>query len=362
MNRLEGHCNKVTFIKNIQDGLDLCEVEIDFDTCKCFYDVKELVNFVDSDVQYVIRQDVINGAVETVICEIAKLATVQTVATVENIKLVPADTSRTICNFAMREMRMGEFYPRLTALVASYEIGSSAKSQWFDIHLIDRESKECIVRLFAKHDGSIDDIEDRVKASIGKYVQFDCNYTRFGLQTDELNPLPNEVEMSPEVEVAKQIILKEIASDNGLQEFNASTNIVDILYNIVDGEPGYPLVRIASEIYMINAIDSISTGLDIRAMKRAAITSRGYLLPHNTNFSRPTMNVNKVLRCPNLKTDKEMLLILDPMAEEEPSSTKLTYIKIRNLVNDIISIRRGNEEDNIAAFSPDIMHSLGGLL
>jgi hypothetical protein len=118
----------------------------------------------------------------------------------------------------------------------------------------------------------------------------------------------------------------------------------------------------ASELYMINAIDNISTDLDIRAMRRAVICSRGYLLPKKTAWSRPMLNTNKIMTVPSLKADKELMLMVDTLSEEEASATKLTYIKIRGLVNDIIDIRRGIENEKDNSNIDDMRALLNGLL
>lgn len=349
--RLCGKVEKITFIKNVGQNLDLCEIQIDFDTMKIFYEVSELMQFINCDVQYTTRQDVIDAKIERVVCELVKLSNIQTVQSTENIKLIPEGSKRTVCNVESKNFRFGEFYPNCVALMTKHELGSSPRAKWFDCTMIDMSSKEFVVRLFASN-VETNMMDDLLTSFHGKYVAFDLECTKYGYQTKEIVTLPNEVEQSPEVLVAMEVIKKLIESDPALMAYNTRYSFMEHICSIIDGEPGYALVRMASELYMVNAIDNISTDLDIVAMRRAIICSRGYLLPHKMAWSKPMLNTNKALQVGDLKADRELMLILDVLSEESPSDTKLTYLKIRGLVNDIIKIRRGiSNEENSNAFA-----------
>lgn len=359
--RLQGHVEKVTFIKNISPNLDQCEIQIDFDTLTIFYDANELIQFVNQDVNYTVRPDIVNGQVVQVVCELALLSTIQTVSSSENVKLIPEGTKRTVCNLDSKTIRFGEFYPNVVALMSKWVIGSSNKAKWYDCTCIDINSREFEVRLFNAEAGTAS-MDSRMDSNCGRYVNFDLESTKYGYQTKEINPLPNVVEESPEVLVAKEIVQKAILSDTGLSDYDKKYGFINCMLSIIDGEPGYGLVRIASELYMINAIENISTDLDVRAMKRAAICTRGYLLPHKAEWSRPMLNTNKVLQVPELKIDRELISITDVLTSEEPSVTKQTYIKIRGLVDDIIKIRRGvKDEKDVDAYN-GISAMFNGLL
>lgn len=360
--RLSGKVEKITFIKNIATNLDLCEIQIDFDTLKIFYDANELIQFNGLDVLYTVRPDVIEGKVEQVVCELVNLSTIRTVTSTENIKLIPEGaTKRTVCNFAVDDVRFGGYYANVVAFMSGFTFGSSRKSKWFDCTMIDANSKEFSVRLFVKHIPT-EQMEDLLNAYIGRYVNFDVNSTKYGLQTEEIVDLPNKVEQSPEVVVAMEVIRKVIASDPALTEYDSKYDFVNYMSTLIDGEPGYSLVRMASEIYMINAIDNISTDLDITSMKRAAICSHGYKLPSKTAWSIPLINVNKAQRIEQLKNDKELMIILDAMSREDVTPTKQTYIKIKGLVNDIIKIRRSANNEKIISNYADVVSMFNGLL
>lgn len=351
--RLQGKVTRITLIENVGESLDLCEIQIDFDVLKIFYDYNELMEYQNCDVSYTTRKDVVKGVEDLVVCELVKLATIQTVASVENIRLIPEGNKRPLCNFDVKGARYGNYYPNITAIMAGYQLGSSPKARWFDCTLIDMYSREFVVRKF-EPEGELDDVEDKYKKAVGHYVVMDVESTRYGYQTKDIDVLPQDVELSPEVEVAKSVLENVIAGDPGLQEYCTRFDFINNMMSVIDGEPGYALVRMASELYMINAVENISTDMEVQAMRRAVICSRGYMLPHKVEYSVPLLNSTKIMTCQTLKADKELMLIIDALSRETASSTKLMYIKIRGLVNDIINIRRGIEDeeaiDNISTF------------
>ena len=362
--RLQGKVENISIIKHISDNLDLCSMQIEFDNLKIFYDANDLMQFIGQDVEYTTRPDVIDGQPELVICELALLSTIQTVVSTENIKLIPEGNKRTMCNIESRTIRFGDFYPNCVALMSGYTLGSSPKAKWFDCKMIDKVSKEFTVRLFASN-VDYDRMVQILDGLKGGYVSFDLESTKYGYQTKEIIGLPGTVEDSPEVVVAREIIKSLIASDAGLLDYDRRYDFMNTISSVIDGEPGYMLVRMASEIYMINAIENISTDLNIKAMKRAVVCSRGYLLPHKANWSKPLLNTNKAMSIPTLKGDTELLLILDVLSEEQASETKQTYIKIKGLVNDIIDIRRGVSDEKIennVVNHNAIINSFNGLL
>lgn len=361
--RLEGKVENISVLQHLSQNLDLCEIQIDFDKLKIFYDSNDLLEFIGQDVSYTTRPDVVNGEKCLVICELVSLSTIQTVKSRDNIKLIPEGNKRTICNIESDKIRFGDFYPGVTALMSGWKLGTSSKARWYDCDLIDKNSRSFVVRLFASN-ANPETIENNLNACIAHYVHFDMESTKYGYQTKEILPMPNAVEESPEVVVARTLIQDMINEDSALKTYCQMTGFINQMSKVIDGEPGYGFVRMASELYMINAVDNISTELDIRAMKRAIICSRSYLLPHNTDWSRPMLNITKVLSIPELKNDHELMLILDVLSNEKPSETKLTYIKIRGLVNDIIDIRRGtlNENEKDSFNFSSVISSLNGLL
>ena len=362
MSKELGVVSKIGFIKNIKTGLDLCTIRIEFDEFYIFYDMNDLNVFLNQNVEYSWREDVIDGNVCRIITDIAVFRTIQTVTSTENIKLIPEGNSRTVCNFAIKDVKFGEFLPNCVSYLSNAVKGSSPNTKWMDLEMIDSESRSFKVRIFTRDPNGTEDSDDVLESFVGKYVTYNLQSTQYGYQTKEVTALLADVEVSPEVRVAEEVLKNELLKDNSLMELELTFGLLKTLKSIIDGEPGYQLVRMASEIYMINALDNISTNLDIKTMKEAVFCSRLYNLPSNSPRSRPLLNVNRTSKIKGLRDNQELMSILDPMNPGEVSDTKRMYIKVRGIVNDIIDIRRGinNEKDTTAINS--YMSLLNGLL
>lgn len=357
-----GVVEKISFIKNIKPEMDLCTVRIGFDELYIYYDINDLSMFLNQNVEYSWRDDMIDGLPKRVITDIAVFKTVQVVESVENIKLIPEGTKRTVCNFAIKDVKFGDYKPRCISYLCGCTRGSSPYTKWVDMNMIDIDSREFRVRIFTKDPNGTEKLDETLDTFVGHYVMYDIQSTQYGFQTKEVEVLTNAVEISPEVKIAQEVIKNEISKDPALMELETAFNLTTVLLWIIDGEPGYQLVRMASEIYIINALSNISTNLDIQTMKQAVICSRLYCLPSNIPRSRPVLNINRTSKVKGLRENIELMSILDPMNPGEVSDTKRMYIKVRGMVNDIIDIRRGinNEKDSDALNA--YMSMLNGLL
>ena len=353
-----GVIEKVTLVKSV-GTCDLVELRIGFDHIKAWGDFSEYNQLVDKNVWYTTRHDVIEGVECLVIAQIAELKKVNVVESVKNVKLIPLGNKREVCNCSIKNTRNGDFYPGCVALLCDHEAKSSAKTTWIDCKMIDADSREFVLRIFTKNIQAT--AEKAIAGWHGKYVQFDMKVTQYGYQTEEIDVLQDEIVLSPEVEVARNIIMQEMLNDAALMEYEKKVGILNILTNTIDSEPGYALVRIASEIFMINSLENISSNFDIKAMKRAAICSRGYYRPSQKSWSKSLLNTNLALKVKELGDDEELIHILDVMTETEVSPTKHLYIAIRNVVDDILKIRSGTyvSKDFIDS---SVMRSLGWLL
>ena len=341
MNKV-GMVESVTLRKNIMENLDYCEIIIDFDALAIFGKYSELVEYIGKKVEYSDGPDIYDGMPIQRVYDIAEKKIIQVLEREDNIKLIPAGAvARPALNFDSSKLKMGDTELNCTALLSSWVQGSSNKTgaKWLDLTLVDAYAKQFPMRIFISRLESEGDPIKAVECMVGQYVRFNATRTQFGIQTDILEPLNVDVVAPPEVEIAYTQIEKAIADDEELCSYVNQYDLLNYLKGVMCTEIGYHLVAIASEIYLINAITDISVDYDKKLLIRAAVTSRGYLLPANTKFSMPLMNTNKVLRS-ELKKDRELLLILDVFAGEEISLTKNMYITIKKLANEIIRERR----------------------
>lgn len=341
-------CGKVESVKLIEhkaDKLDLCKITIDFDEIFIWGDYNELIDYIGKPVEYSVRQDVIDGKPVTVIANMANQYTVQTLSKQESIKLIPASgLGRAECTFDVSTLKYGDTAYGQVMLLSGYTAGKSDKTKWIDCTVIDKYSKLVTVRIFTKEvEGDID-AEATIAALVGYYIKSDITFTKYGYQTRGIELVNVPVVKAPEVDIATNVLVNEISKDTELQEYCNAYDLIYILSEHINIELGYELVYMAAEIALINELENMTDTYDFKAMRRAVFATRGYLLPSKTKFSKAVLNINKLSKT-SLKTDKELLLLLDPLADEEPSKTKVVFYKIKEIAKFIIEDRRRVEPE-----------------
>ena len=342
----KGHLESSRVLRNIRTGLSECMIQIDFSEYIIFYDPTELLAYINKDVTYVTRPDIVNGKEVEVICELALLTEVVTVdAKKTDIKLVPFDLKRPICNFNIREVKFGEYKVDCIAILTKLTLGESRKAKWLDCQMLDAYGHLFDLRVFIT--GTDQDTIDKYNVMVNGYVEFDMESTKYGFQSNEVKAINQEIEASPEIAVAKKVVLDHIAKDSVLQQVVTAVGFERGIDEYVDGEPGYLWVRMASEYYFIDALDNTTSGVNITSLYRAIVCSRMYALPHSNPWSHGIINVTKLVKFKELMSDEELRQILDVYYEKDPSDAKNLYYRIRALVDNIIDTRRGiiNEEN-----------------
>lgn len=343
MSMMTGRVESVTLIENIGKKLDYCSIQIDFDDIKIFGAYAELLGYVGKLVQYDIRRDIYKNEPITVVANIANMYTVQTVDKSTGIRITPVNSEeRAECNFDIRSLKYNDTDRECIGFLAGYSTGSSSKTTWVDCTVIDRVGKSFSLRIFVKNVTNKGDSESIIKGLVGRYIKFNIQYTKYGYQSDciELHNVP--VVVPPEVETATNILLDVLSSDEDLAKYVEQYDFINYLKGVIDYEIGYHLVRIAAELSVIDVLENITTIYGKRVLYRLAIASRGYLLKSARQYSRPVLNINKVLRSP-LRNDTELMLCLDPYAEEEPTVNGNIYQAISVFINTVMSQSRSVE-------------------
>lgn len=343
--KLTGKVESVKLVRHISEHLDYCEMQIDFDRLHIFGYYNDLLNYIDKYVEYSTRQDMVDGVEVTVIASVVDQYPVQTLDRESNIKLlVGKDVVRPVCNFAVEDLKFGDTVYGAVCLLSSYEHGKSMRAKWIDCTMVDKNSKVFIVKIFATDTNGEESIEEVLDSLIGKYVEFDVVSTKYGFQTQNITLKNIPVLQAPEVLVAESILNTIIGQDTELMAYVKSYNLVENLKNTMRIDLGYELVYMAAELSLIESLENITDAYDFRAMKRAVFCMRGYLLQCKTRFSKSVRNFNKLSRT-ELRNDRELLLIIDPMDEEEVSLTKKAYYKVHKFAEELIDERRGLDDE-----------------
>jgi hypothetical protein len=359
-----GKVEKIELVEYISNQLALCKITIDFDELYIFYSFSELGKFLNANVQYEVAQDVWKGKPITIVLNVANIVTVQTVDKVNSIRLIPEDAEVRECsNFDVKTVRRGDIEYGCIGFLSSYEIGKSAKTSWIDCTVVDARANSFILRIFTntKCADPNDTPEDIIAAKVGKYIRFDLSNTKYGYQTNMVELVNIPVVPPKEVDTAVTIINEAVESDEELKAYMTKYDYINTLRNIINCEFGYYLVEVASEIVVSQMLQNISNIYDTKLLIRTAVTSRGYLLTSKTNFSRPVLNINKVLKS-ELGTCRDLLLMLDPLADEEASRNKNMYMRISKFVKDVINERRGLDVQEAIIDRATLRDVSGGLL
>lgn len=351
---------------DIEEMIDECIVTIGLDDIYAYYSYNDLLKFLGEEVSYAVRTDMVNGRKALVLCNIAEINHISVVENdAKDVKLYVDDNTRPYCNFSVKELKQGEFYNNSIAYLSAVEEGSSSPTiHWFDLLCLDRESRSFKLRIFADVELSGVNQRDDLLGAVGKYIQFDLRLTPYGMQTKEVQILPWEGgSMSPEVSLAKSVLLKALDEDADLKAYVESKNLIEKIAGKIDGEPGYGLVRMAAELYLINQVGNISADVDVNVLRRAVFCSRVYITATTAKWSKSVFNMNHILRAPKLSNDRELLLILDVLSEEPPTPTKLAYIKVKQLVDFLVKVRRGEKyEEEFLSNCAAVVSQFGGLL
>lgn len=361
INKLTGHVESVKVVAQISGGFCECDIVIDFTEYKIFYERDIILSYVDKDVFYNVRPDIVHDQSCEVICEIALVTEVMTVDANKNSKLIPVDSRRPICNFRINDIKFGEFKPNCIAILTKYTMGHSRKAKWYDCELLDSQSHLFELRLFTP-EADPTKPQDNMDVMLNGYVEFDIESTKYGYQTNELRAIAQEVEASPEVAIAKAVVENTVNADGPLLQFVTENKMYEYLDLFVDAEPGYAYVRMASEIYLIEALANITNDIDERSMKRAVVCSYAYVIPHKDPWSRSIVNVTKILKYTELRADEVLKSLLDPAYEKQCGTSKLLYMAIKNMVSQIIDIRRGIKHEEVDDLISKYRAAFNGML
>lgn len=362
-----GIVESVTLVENLGDKLDYCKIRIDFDEKMIYGDYAELCTYIGKEVEYAVKKDMHKGAIIEVVVNLYERRVITTLSQERDIALLPDEDAvnrTTVSNFFIDSLRYGEVQGDCIAFLSSYECGASNKAQWVDCTLVDCKSKMFTMKLFSKDGMPQEQLVDLVERCVGSYVIFDIISTKYGYQVsdDQFKYYNAPVAPPPEVDTAIAIINQAVKDDVELKSYMNMYNYIDTLKKVIDGELGYNLVRIATELSLYKAMQGVSKLYDYKLLVRASIVSRGYLLGSNTKFSRPVLNVNKLLKSP-LSRDRELILLVDVLAEEKASPTKNVFIEVGNLANRLVDERRGiYEEISDSDVYSNMRRNSGGLL
>lgn len=336
-----GKVESVQLIERSVNELDECKVIIGMNEYTIFDNYADLVEMLNQEVEYTSRIDVVRGLPTRVITDIVLKATVHTVEKIESIRLIPESNNRVSINFSQKALRPGDFIPDATVIVTGVEKGSSQRAVWLDVHAIDKEGSTCYVRIFS----TAQDVESNmnfINSLIGHKVTMAIRKTHYGLQTELSSVFDGGIaEPAPEVSIAKEKLINLVKQDQALYSYASNTHIVGTLAKKVSWDIGYDLVFMATELYLLEAYENISVGLDVQAIKRAIVCSMGYKVAGDSKWSHVLTNIELASSVKELKEDEVLCTLLDEFSDDD-SLNSLVYKSIKIAATQLFERRFSN--------------------
>jgi hypothetical protein len=364
-----GTITSVSSLSEIKPGLHQLEVSMDdFSTYTVFGNMNEYLGYVDKEVEFETREDVINGLVQEVICNVAARSIVQSVDSgdyvddFEGMTLIPENSKAIdVITFNKDTLKRGDVAKAQVILVSGFKPGKSRVAKWTDFICLDVNSTVFNLRLFT----NADDIEDFRNNVVGKYAMVDIkNDDKYGFQVfADMQIYDQEVHIPSEVLLSALKLNIIVRRDEELEGYVKKYDMIDTLKKTIYFEPGYHLVEMAAEIMLIQTVCKIFGEYDRGLLYRCVFASRGYLLGSNAHISNPLVNYHRIITS-TLKNDFDLIRLLDITGGlEEGDLNKQVYLSVRRQVTSIMKGRRGINEDNkINSIVADIDTEYGGLL
>lgn len=359
---VEGKITSIVLKEYIDESLDMIGVNVDdFDQYILFGKYTDYVDYVDRDVSFNVRRDIVHGISVEVICDIAIRSIITTVSSdtdldVEDFgegSIIPVDGNyMKVITFNRDTIKPDDVALSQIILIVGYKNGKSRVSNWKDFTCLDVNSKSFNLRLFTNDDS----VDEFCENAVGKYVMVNIKYDRsYGLQVysnsrhsgdSDISIYDHEVQVPAEVLAALLRLKYIVRKDDDLNEYVEKYDMINVLKDTIYFEPGYHLVEMYSEIILINSVCRIFAGYNRDLLYRAVFASRGYLIGSNLNLSNPIVNYHRIITS-KLKNDSKLIKLLDITGGvEDGDLDKQVYLSIRKQVTSIMKGRRGINEAN----------------
>lgn len=364
-----GLVESLTLIKHIKEGLDFCDIVISGVPYKIFGSYNENMQFLTKRVLYETRPDIYEGKMIEVVANVVEKSVIQTVAEETGTKLIPSESQlRPVCNHALDSIQPGDRLRDVIVYLSNVTVDSSPRAKWYDLSVVDAKSKVYSVRYFSRKQAPGVNEEQTLQVWVGGYIVLNMlALTKYGLQVDGSDDLPAirtyhvDVLLPPEVEVAISIIRGTVKDDTQLLSYMEKYSYIDKLKTVIETEPGFHLVRVATELMIIKMLTNVTNIYPEQTLIRAAICARGYLIDRKNDYSKVVLNVNRIART-DLISDGALIDCIDVMSEHT-SPVKRIYIEIAKFANFIVDERRGLiDEKEIMLRNAAVSNSYGRLL
>lgn len=324
-------CTSIEKMNDVRDSYELLKVTIDNSVAAYwFYDYAESLKYLDQEVIVEYRDEIYHGELCKFIKTFVLPTVVQTLDKKENIKLY-CDIEDNQSNLSFSEIVDGETRPGCIVYCVDCQFKSSSNAVWQELTIRDRSMHIAKLRLF--------NYDNKAANFKGSYVMTELSRNKFGFRSELISPISGEVAPNPELKIARQYIMSYFSNDPVSMQYITETSVLDYLSEDIDYERGYGLVRLATELSMVDAMYNMTKDVDLSAIGRALLCMRGYL----THVSVLSKSVNSIMVAMKYMWDnrKTVILLLDNPQDEYPLPERAIMESIRTTVNTMIDLRKG---------------------
>lgn len=325
-------CTSINKVSEV-NGTDLLEVTIDNTTVAYwFYPLADSMEFLNQEVIVEYRKDIYNGELRQFIKTFTMPTRVNVLDKKETFRLY-LDQTDNQANVSFNEIADGESRPGCIVYCTAQEYKASTKATWMELLIRDRSMHVATLRLF--------DYENREANFEGQYIFCELSKSKYGFQTDRVDPAGGTVTPNPEIDIAQQYIQNYFCDDIVAMDFINKLDFFNKMREHIDYERGYSLVRLADELSICNALSNITNDVNLKTVGHALLTSYGYLTT-NAVFSAMVNNINTAARFA-WEDRRAVCLCLDDMLEEHIPEY-YTVKQIKGMVDEMLKQRKGSIE------------------
>ncbi|MCM1440605.1 MAG: hypothetical protein NC131_15620 [Roseburia sp.] len=331
-------CTSIVKLEEITPDTDMLLVTIDDDVqAYMVYNYAQCLQFVNQDVIVSYRKDVYKGKIENFINTLTIPVKVTALDRDDNIKLFVKQHDNN-SNCCLSDIKEGESFVKAILYCVESQYESSVKAVWLTLTVRDKAGRVAKLRLF--------DYDSRDANYSGMYIRANIKRTKYGFNTDMIEPVDIEFSPNPEIEISKKFIQITFLDDNYIKGVLASTKLLERMETFVDVEMGFALVRLAVELDILEELKNVLDDVDFKAISYALVMRYGYIAKQSLKrFSNRLKSVTFALQ-QNMPTSvaTKVLMILDEDCKEvELIPEKDVFNSILLLADSVIKAKKAVE-------------------
>lgn len=282
-------CASVAKLEEYGEGVDLMQVQIEGDEPSFMVgNYANTVEFIGKDVIVTYRKDVYEGQIKTFVNTLTIPVKVSVLDREHKMKLYTrGDDNNSNCCFV--DMKDGDVFDGAILYCVSCEFESSAKAVWLTMKVRDRMGRVAKLRLFDYDRNDMD--------YSGTYIKSTIRKTKYGYNTDEVECIDLEFRPNPEIELCSTYVRNYFSNDAYMRGVLDRTKLIERMEMFVEIEKGYTIVRLASELDILDELKNVLYEVDFRAVSYALVFKYGYVAsPKLVSFSENLRSLTFALR------------------------------------------------------------------